>query len=100
VPRRFARDFGAHAGRTLGPCQRPLAFRGGLRNTAVSRKPGAMDDATMSDSCLKSLQIGTDKRAIAIRTRDGREPGLFWLGGFKSDMQGSKAQALDAWAGR
>jgi len=23
---------------------------------------------------------------------------LFWLGGFKSDMQGTKAQALDAWA--
>ena len=54
----------------------------------------------MSDSCLKSLPIGTDKRAIAVRIREGREPGLFWLGGFKSDMQGSKAQALDAWAGK
>jgi len=53
----------------------------------------------MSDSCLKSLPIGTDKRTIAVRIREGREPGLFWLGGFKSDMQGSKAQALDAWAG-
>ena len=53
----------------------------------------------MSDSCLKSLAIGTDKRTIAIRTRDGQGPGLFWLGGFNSDMQGSKAQALDAWAG-
>ncbi len=28
----------------------------------------------------------------------GRLPGLFWLGGFKSDMGGTKAQALDAWA--
>ncbi len=26
-------------------------------------------------------------------------PGLFWLGGFKSDMQGTKAVALDDWAG-
>ena len=25
-------------------------------------------------------------------------PGLFWLGGFNSDMQGTKAVALDAWA--
>ena len=26
-------------------------------------------------------------------------PGLFWLGGFKSDMKGTKADALDRWAG-
>jgi pimeloyl-ACP methyl ester carboxylesterase len=25
-------------------------------------------------------------------------PGLFWLGGFKSDMKGTKAEALDRWA--
>jgi pimeloyl-ACP methyl ester carboxylesterase len=28
----------------------------------------------------------------------GQAPGLFWLGGFKSDMAGTKALALDAWA--
>ena len=28
----------------------------------------------------------------------GRRAGLFWLGGFKSDMQGTKAVALDRWA--
>ncbi len=33
-----------------------------------------------------------------MRTRAGRGPGLFWLGGFKSDMQGTKALALDGWA--
>jgi pimeloyl-ACP methyl ester carboxylesterase len=37
-------------------------------------------------------------RRIAVRTREGGQPGLFWLGGFKSDMQGTKAVALDAWA--
>src|SRR6478736_10338287 len=37
-------------------------------------------------------------RRIAVRQRSGDSPGLFWLGGFKSDMQGTKAQALDAWA--
>ena len=37
-----------------------------------------------------------------MRARQGKSnhtrPGLFWLGGFKSDMQGTKAVALDAWA--
>ena len=37
-------------------------------------------------------------RRIAVRIREGGQPGLFWLGGFKSDMQGTKAVALDAWA--
>ena len=37
-------------------------------------------------------------RRIAVRAREGGSPGLFWLGGFKSDMQGTKAIALDAWA--
>lgn len=37
-----------------------------------------------------------------MRVREGKsqagEPGLFWLGGFKSDMKGTKAEALDQWA--
>ncbi len=33
-----------------------------------------------------------------MRVRGGGAPGLFWLGGFKSDMKGAKATALDAWA--
>jgi pimeloyl-ACP methyl ester carboxylesterase len=40
----------------------------------------------------------TPMRRIAVRTRSGNSPGLFWLGGFKSDMQGTKALALDDWA--
>ena len=53
----------------------------------------------MNNLCLKSLQVGTDKaaRRIAVRQREGAGPGLFWLGGFKSDMQGTKAAALDLW---
>lgn len=35
-------------------------------------------------------------RKIAVLQRHGAGPGLFWLGGFKSDMLGSKAEALDA----
>ncbi len=37
-----------------------------------------------------------------MRAREGKSgnksAGLFWLGGFKSDMKGTKAQALDQWA--
>ena len=41
---------------------------------------------------------GNDRRRIAVRAREGSAPGLFWLGGFNSDMKGTKALALDAWA--
>src|ERR1700704_3964720 len=46
------------------------------------------------------IEVGNDgaARNIAVRARAGGSPGLFWLGGFKSDMQGTKAIALDAWA--
>jgi len=56
----------------------------------------------MDDCCLHSLIIGTGTaaRSIAVRRREGANPGLFWLGGFKSDMRGTKAEALDAWAAR
>jgi pimeloyl-ACP methyl ester carboxylesterase len=55
----------------------------------------------MSDCCLKSIEVGTGAKArrIAIRSRHGEEPGLLWLGGFNSDMRGTKAEALAAWAG-
>ena len=35
---------------------------------------------------------------IAYRRRDGTEPGLLFLGGFRSDMSGTKATALDDFA--
>lgn len=49
---------------------------------------------------LKSLTVGAGpaQRMIAVRQRDGALPGLFWMGGFKSDMKGTKAEALDQWA--
>ena len=36
---------------------------------------------------------------LAWRRVAGRGPTVVWLGGFKSDMAGSKAEALAAWAG-
>ena len=46
------------------------------------------------------IEVGHENaaRRIAVRARKGAAPGLFWLGGFNSDMQGTKALALDAWA--
>jgi len=41
---------------------------------------------------------GAAHRRIAVRARSGRPTGLFWLGGFNSDMSGTKALALDEWA--
>ncbi|MGO4450519.1 alpha/beta hydrolase [Phyllobacterium sp. TAF24] len=35
---------------------------------------------------------------IALRHREGRQPGIVWLGGYRSDMRGSKAEWLDQWA--
>jgi pimeloyl-ACP methyl ester carboxylesterase len=54
----------------------------------------------MADNSLKFLPVGEGqaRRAIAVRALAGASPGLFWLGGYKSDMKGTKAQALADWA--
>ncbi len=58
----------------------------------------------MSEARLTTITIGSSpaERTIAVRVREGKSPssgpGLFWLGGFKSDMKGTKAEALDRWA--
>jgi pimeloyl-ACP methyl ester carboxylesterase len=46
------------------------------------------------------LDVGreAERRRIAVRARPGTAPGLFWLGCFNSDMKGTKAVALDAFA--
>ena len=41
-----------------------------------------------------------DATAIAWRRVRGAGPTVVWLGGFKSDMAGTKAEALAAWAAR
>ncbi|HTV27640.1 MAG TPA: alpha/beta hydrolase, partial [Xanthobacteraceae bacterium] len=54
----------------------------------------------MNDNGLKFLDIGAgnEHRRIAVREQAGASPGLFWLSGYKSDMKGTKAAALAAWA--
>jgi pimeloyl-ACP methyl ester carboxylesterase len=59
-----------------------------------------MTEWAMNDNSLKFLHIGDDaaRRGIAVRAQAGAAPGLFWLGGYKSDMKGTKAEALADWA--
>jgi pimeloyl-ACP methyl ester carboxylesterase len=54
----------------------------------------------MSDPTIEFLDVGSgsDRRAIAIVAEAGEAPGIFWLSGFKSELRGTKAQALAAWA--
>lgn len=57
----------------------------------------------MSDPRSETLSVGSAGagRDIAVLRRAGQPPGLFWLGGYRSDMLGGKASALDAYgAGR
>lgn len=53
---------------------------------------------TISEPSATTITVGqgTAERPIAVLQRPGSGPGLFWLGGFRSDMMGSKALELDA----
>ena len=53
----------------------------------------------MNDASLSFLDPGDGPR-LAFRIRDGEEPTLLFLPGYASDMEGAKALALDAFAGR
>lgn len=59
-----------------------------------------MTNSAVIDPEPAFIEVGKDNgpRRIAVRARAGTGPGLFWLGGFNSDMKGTKALALDAWA--
>jgi pimeloyl-ACP methyl ester carboxylesterase len=47
---------------------------------------------------IESLESRGER--IAFMRRRGTSPGVVWLGGFKSVMDGNKACAIDAWAAR
>jgi len=59
-----------------------------------------MDNSTEPQPLFLDVGADNDTRRIAVRARSGSalRPGLLWLGGFNSDMKGTKAVALDAWA--
>ena len=59
-------------------------------------------DQQIAEADVQRISVGQGEaaREIAARVRPGRGPGLVWLCGFRSDMSGSKAEALDSWAAR
>jgi pimeloyl-ACP methyl ester carboxylesterase len=59
-----------------------------------------MSNSALNDQEPAFIEVGNGdgQRKIAVRARAGTSPGLIWLGGFNSDMKGTKALALDAWA--
>jgi pimeloyl-ACP methyl ester carboxylesterase len=56
----------------------------------------------MAEETLSRIDVGTGEaaRSIAVRARAGKSPGILWLGGFKSDMRGTKAEVLAAHAAK
>ncbi|TYR31491.1 alpha/beta hydrolase [Mesorhizobium microcysteis] len=52
----------------------------------------------MSTTPAEPTFLTVDGDRIALRHRNGRTPGVVWLGGYRSDMLGTKAETLDAWA--
>lgn len=67
-----------------------------LREPDMTETPNDLPPAEHQE-----IGSGSAQRSIAYRHRQAAgadRPGLFWLGGFKSDMDGSKALALDEYA--
>src|SRR5438045_3264874 len=71
-----------------------------LADKAADKSIKSMTNSAPNDQEPAFIEVGSgeDKRKIAVRARAGAAPGLIWLGGFNSDMKGTKALALDAWA--
>ena len=71
-----------------------------LADKAVGKSSDSMTNSAINDQEPAFIEVGEGNtaRRIAVRARLGASPGLIWLGGFNSDMRGTKALALDAWA--
>lgn len=50
----------------------------------------------MTDRSASFVKVGD--RDIAFIRHEGNAPGIVWLGGYRSDMRGTKAEALQSWA--
>jgi pimeloyl-ACP methyl ester carboxylesterase len=50
----------------------------------------------MSGEQTTAIEVGGER--IAVRRLEGRAPGVAWLGGYRSDMAGTKASSLAEWA--
>jgi pimeloyl-ACP methyl ester carboxylesterase len=68
------------------------------RNAQYNLNASAPKRITMADTAPQTLDVAGIP--VAVRRREGREPGIMWLGGYRSDMRGTKAEALDGWAAK
>src|ERR1019366_1042121 len=86
--------------RVSGRYRRPLTDRACSLKQQQSQEKTAMTDSAASGQQPALIVVGEGEaaRSIAVRAREGAAPGLFWLGGVKAHMAGTKALALDAWA--
>src|SRR5262245_17188330 len=86
-----------HEDHGFGRSPLPPKFVSGADRAHACRK-GA--DIAMSEPDIEYLEVGSgaEARAVAVKSSNGGAPGIFWLSGFKSDMHGTKAEALAAWA--
>jgi pimeloyl-ACP methyl ester carboxylesterase len=59
----------------------------------------AGDPPLPAEDLRQTIEIGSgaDARRIAVRITPGNGPALVWLGGFRSDMAGTKASRLADW---
>jgi pimeloyl-ACP methyl ester carboxylesterase len=62
----------------------------------LCNKPLQSEGPSLTEISPDYLAVGGAR--IAYRKRAGRTPGVCWLGGYRSDMRGTKAEALDEWA--
>ena len=53
-----------------------------------------MAEREMDEAWALLVGEGEDRRRIAYRVRGGRAPAIVWLGGYRSDMRGTKAEHL------
>src|SRR6476619_2271563 len=62
-----------------------------------------MNTGAVYDSAMREIGGSLDRpdgERLAWRAVEGAAPAIVWLGGFRSDMSGTKAQALAEWAWR
>ena len=77
-----------------------MADEGVMGGDGVIDNPAAGDGVAGSGVAGERFErVEVDGRSIAARVRDGAAPALMWCGGFRSDMLGSKAEAMSALAG-
>lgn len=57
-------------------------------------------EATRPQPQFLSVGTGPEQRDIAVLTQPGHGPAVIWLGGFRSDMRATKAEAIADWASR